>query len=378
MRVETRASVIPTRALEPGSASFHAQDREVPAATALAGFFEALAALDSGESEKPVTILHLGDQHIAANRITSQLRSRLQTRFGDAGRGFMAPGAFWVAGAEIERFGDWQIATGTEASDTGPFGLSGVRMRGRDGATVKITTLGEVFDWAEITFAAGPKKVKAYVAVDDSGDVVSTDTAEPTWQLIKINASGSTLTVRAESKAPVDLLSWRIVGEQAGVRYINIGLPKARMDTPIQWNKNFMTADLEHLSPDLIIIGYGTNAAFNDKLDTNDYEQAAERLIDKLRDAAPGASSLITGPPNLARAAPYARRDSAEACRPLTTEEPLNHATLLRAENRRSPRWHPPLKLEVVKHVLNGMASRKHAFFWSWSKLMGGPCIIHA
>ncbi|RIA55201.1 GDSL-type esterase/lipase family protein [Dichotomicrobium thermohalophilum] len=376
LRVETTATVIPTSAPEAVS-NLPAPAQPVSAGEALQHFFAALAALDRGERQDPVTILHLGDEHIAADRITAELRARFQARFGDAGRGLMAPGVFRIAGAQIKREGDWRVAS-SSAGDSGPFGLAGVRLTGRNGAVLQLAMPDKPFDWAEITFASGPNSGKAYVAVDDKGDVVSTRTATETWQRIRINAAGSTLTVRAEGTAPVHLLSWRVVRENAGVRYINLGVPGATVRTPQAWNDAFVKADLKHLAPDLIIMGYGTNGAFKDDLNTQAYANAANALIGELRAAVPQASFLVVGPPDLARLPAYASSGRTEACRPLTGEERANYGELMRAKSPRLARWHPPLKLRAARWALRLVASRKGAFFWDWSRAMGGPCSIHA
>jgi len=375
MRVQTTATVIPTSAPDPAS-TLAPSAPAAPAGEALRHFFEALSALDRGERTEPVTILHLGDQHIAADRITAELRTQLQARFGDAGRGLMAPGVFRIAGARIERAGDWHVAS-SAAGDNGPFGLTGVRLTGRENARLKLAMPENPFDWAEITFATGPGAGRAYVAVDDRGDVVSTRTAAPTWQRIKINASGSWLTVRADGEEPVRLLSLRLVRDAPGVRYINLGVPGATLLTTEAWTEDFVSADLEHISPDLIVVGYGTNAAFEDSLDENAYAEAADALLQRLRRAAPDASLIVMGPPDLARFPDYARRDNTNACRALTAEERENYTALVRERSRRLARWHPPVKLRAVRRALQFAARRNGGFFWDWSKAMGGPCSIH-
>ncbi len=375
LRVETTATVIPTSAPEP-SAGLPAPAPPVSADAALKNFFEALAALDRGDRQQPVTILHLGDQHIAADRITAELRAQFQGRFGDAGRGLMAPGVFRVAGARIERKGDWRVAS-SAAGDAGPFGLTGVRLSGRNGATLQIA-MPRPFDYAEITFATGPKTGEAYVAVDGKGDTVSTRTETETWQRIKINAGGRTLAVRAEGAEAVRLLSWRVVRKAAGVRYVNLGVPGARIETPTAWKAEFVGSDLEHLSPDLIVLGYGTNAAFDDSVEPQDYAQAAESLIARLRAAVPRASVLVLGPPDVARLPAHASRENTDACRSLTVEERANYDKLLQAESPRLARWHPPPKLRAVRRALRFAATRQGALFWDWSEEMGGACSIHA
>lgn len=55
-----------------------------------------LKGLEKGESKDIVRILHIGDSHIQAEMGTSQLRSRLQERYGNGGRGLIT--AFKLAG----------------------------------------------------------------------------------------------------------------------------------------------------------------------------------------------------------------------------------------------------------------------------------------
>ncbi len=375
VRVETTATVIPTSAAEPVS-TVSAPPQLIPADEALGNFFEALAALDRGDRQESVTILHLGDEHIAADRITAELRAQFHARFGNAGRGLMAPGVFRIAGARISREGDWRVASSAEG-DAGPFGLTGVRLTGRNGATLNMTMLESPFDWAELTFATGPDAGDAYVAVEDKGDVVSTRTANETWQRIKINAGGSALSVRAVGSEPVRLLSWRVMRENPGVRYVNLGVPNARVDTAAVWSDAFVKADLTHLSPDLIILGYGTNSSFDDALNTQQYAAATDNLIARVRAALPDVSLIIVGPPDVATLPPHARGRSTDACRPLSAEERANYDRLLIAESPRLARWYPPIGLVEVRRALRSAASRHAAFFWNWSEAMGGPCSIH-
>jgi len=373
--VETTATVVQT-SLSEASPETVAPVQPVPARLALSHFFDALAALDRGERDRPVTILHLGDQHIAADRLTSELRALFQARFGDAGRGFMAPGLFRVAGAEITRAGDWQVAS-SAAGSAGPFGLSGVRLSGHKGATMTVSMPRAPFDWAEITFASGPETGPVQVAVDGQGDTISTRTANPTWQRIKINADGTTLSVRAEGDKPVELLSLSLASTQPGLRYVNLGVPGATAETHERWTADYVAGDLAHIAPDLVIVGYGTNEALAETLDRDAYAQALRGLISRVREHAPKTSIVIIGPPDISTMPRYAAREGAEACRPLTEEERANYSALQRARDPRLGRWHPPLHLRSIRQTLQRVASKSEAFFWDWSGAMGGPCSIH-
>lgn len=55
-----------------------------------------LDSLEKGQSSKTVKILHIGDSHIQAEMGTSQIRERLQAKYGNGGRGLIT--AFKLAG----------------------------------------------------------------------------------------------------------------------------------------------------------------------------------------------------------------------------------------------------------------------------------------
>ena len=54
---------------------------------AMVPFFEQLRRSKSGESDGPLSILHFGDSHTAADEWTGSLRALLQGQFGDGGGG---------------------------------------------------------------------------------------------------------------------------------------------------------------------------------------------------------------------------------------------------------------------------------------------------
>jgi len=59
-------------------------------AAALAPFFQKLTLLEAGKTHR-ISIVHIGDSHIQADLWSGRLRSLLQERFGNAGRGLVFP-----------------------------------------------------------------------------------------------------------------------------------------------------------------------------------------------------------------------------------------------------------------------------------------------
>src|SRR5262249_32170974 len=103
----------------------------------LAPFFAALWSLEHGRSNEVITVLHYGDSPTTADLITGDIRSRMQRRFGDAGRGYTLIARPWAwyghRGVEISDDG-WKIRTGVGLAREGIYGLGGAAFEGSVGA----------------------------------------------------------------------------------------------------------------------------------------------------------------------------------------------------------------------------------------------------
>ncbi|MEO7652829.1 MAG: hypothetical protein ABIZ80_20395, partial [Bryobacteraceae bacterium] len=59
---------------------------------AMVPFFEMLHRMRAGQASGPLSILHYGDSHTAADEWTGSLRALLQAQFGDGGGGYSFAG----------------------------------------------------------------------------------------------------------------------------------------------------------------------------------------------------------------------------------------------------------------------------------------------
>jgi len=361
--------------------------RSPHAAIALSNFFAALRSLDEGSRSKPVTVVHLGDSHIASDRFTGDIRDLLQRRFGDAGRGMMMPGFpfgyYRARGVKFSKSSGW-TAQNSLHKGNGPYGLSGVKLTTRRrGARLSLTSQDGAFEWADVAFLTGPSQGNAEIAVDNTTKRVRTHSDKKGVLFERIPVKGTKLEVQAAGDGAITVLSWAVGAGRPGVRYVNFGIPSATADITRKWDNSLVAADLARLDPELIVLGYGTNEGFNDGLDHQAYEQRIRQLIDRLQLMAPKADFLVIGPPDGARF-PRALRGAAQSasligsgCRALAGDEKSGYSKLIRARDRRLARWHPPPKLEAVRQALKSAASMSGAHFWDWSSVMGGACGIH-
>jgi lysophospholipase L1-like esterase len=347
-------------------------------AKALANFYAQLTALASGKRTQPVTILHLGDDHIAYDRFAGTLREHLVNRFGSAGHGLMTPGLYPLRGMKADRGGKWNLASAA-AGAQGPFGISGASMTAAaPDAWLRFTSAQTTFDWAEVTFATGPGFGTAMAGLDGDLKLVPTNAARSGQTSMRVSSKTHEVMVRPKGDGPITVLSVATGTSGPGIAYSNLGLPGATGLTAEKWNLDFAANDLRKLNPDLILIEYGTREGFDDTLDVNQYETRLSTIVAQIKQRAPQASILIAGPPDAARLPGFAGSAGAQVCRALNPQEIQAYGSLMDRSDERLGRWHTPPKLIAVRAAQRRIAASAGAFYWDWSKYMGGPCSIHA
>jgi hypothetical protein len=351
----------------------------LPPARSLANFYAALAALAAGRHPRPIAVLHFGDDRIADDRFAGALRDLLAGRFGGAGRGLMMPGLFPLRGMKVDRSGQWTLDSAA-AGASGPFGITAVRMTSSSSnAWLRFTAPQATFDWAEVTFMTAPGAGTALISLDGGGTrTVPTHALAANETSIRIPARAHEVLIKPRGDGPVSILSVATGTNSPGIVYSNLGLPGATAWTPGKWTADFAANELRQLSPDLILLEYGTREGFDDGLDLKRYEVHLRLVIDQLKEWAPQASLLIIGPPDAARLPAFAGSAGAQVCRALNTQEIAGYDRMMDRTDERLARWHAPPRLEAVRSALRRAAAGSGAYFWDWAKYMGGPCSIHA
>jgi lysophospholipase L1-like esterase len=347
----------------------------------LATFYDALLKLEGGNAATPVTVLHLGDSHIASDRITGEVRRLLQARFGDAGRGLMMPGFpfpyYKAPGFTFEKSGKWTVAN--SLTDDGDYGVSGVSLTANSAdASLKLISDTGPFASAEVSLLAAPGNGHAVIAAGTLRQVVATGTEQRSVLRVALPGQASSVKIEASGDGPVTVLGWSVDSGRQGVRYVNLGIPGASALTTNRFDRALAASDIKAIAPQLVVLGYGTNEGFNDGLDLAAYEKDYVRLVTLIKDAAPEASLVILGPLDGARHPSFAKTASKAGlpCRPLSDSERANYDQLLSAKDQGMARWYTPPKLDEVRSVLAHIAGRYGAIYWDLSKVMGGPCSI--
>ena len=88
---------------------------------------------------------------------------------------------------------------------------------------------------------------------------------------------------------------------RAGVVVDSLGVNGAQIVSLLRENEEHFVEQLRHRAPDLIVLAYGTNEALDPDLVDREYERKMVDELARVERAAPSASCLLLGPPDLAR-----------------------------------------------------------------------------
>ncbi len=328
-------------------------------AGALEGFFEALAATEAGQRERPVHILQIGDSHTAGDRITGALRARLQGRFGNGGRGVLPPGipydGYGPLQVQVEAR-DWTMtqeplvaAGGYSRVGVGLAGVQAIRF-GVDPSLVLTPEPGSQPQVLGLCGRAGPGGgAIRYRTPDGEGEAgfVAPGPGPVCREIDLPTAAGRIDLSPVGTGVPLYDL-WLATGGP-GVIVSNLGVVGATLRDLAVRDEAVTATELAYWRPQLIVLAFGTNEGFDDALDRSAYEALLRGQVARMQRLAPAASLLLAG-------APDALRSGAEGgCS---------------ADGLRRP----PPSLAVVRDVQRRVAADMGVAFWDWHGRMGGDC----
>jgi lysophospholipase L1-like esterase len=278
----------------------------------LAHLFEAFSALEDGHTHDDVRILQYGDSHTAADVGTGAFRRLLQARFGDGGRGFASIGRPWkfygqdgVRGGMTREFEPQRITfkDGHVLGD-GCYGLLGVGIGAETGGARAWSEIAPRFSHVELDYWQQPRGGSFDVFVDGArAGRIATRAAQPGSGYFGFDLADvpHQVELRTVGDGEVRVFGMTLDREQAGVVVDALGINGAQIVTLLHANEDHFTEQLRHRAPQLVILAYGTNEALEPGLTDAEYERKVVEVLGRVERAAPAASCLLLGPPDLAR-----------------------------------------------------------------------------
>lgn len=316
-----------------------------------------LAALERGESKDVIHILQLGDSHTGGDYFTQAYRERLQQRFGNAGIGWITPGYVKnqrSAQVLMKMAGQWN----TRISRANPenFPLGGVASMPSSGAYMEIVPkqpLNGIYRVSIWSRKVSDQAAGGWKLAFPDGDI--RDLAPPVgndWQVSYVIGSGAELNslfLRSEGN-PAELGGIAIDAIAPGISVDALGIVGATQRVISRWQPEAVRDQLHWRRPQLLILSYGTNEAFDSKPDFDAYRLDLQTTIRQLRSAAPEAAILLIGAPNSAK---KTGPGESAGCR-----------------------YKLPMALRTVQTIQRETAVAEKLLYWDWAAAMGGDCAI--
>ena len=278
----------------------------------LDSFYASLARTETKQPGAITRITHYGDSPITNDGITAPVRRLLQTRFGDAGHGFILLDRPWAW------YGHQNISFapgGGWANDSmmnpmvkdGAFGLGGVEFRASGAG--KYTKLGPATDGdtgknftrMDVYFLRQPNGGQ-FEATVNGGAVqnISTagETAESGFFEIDAPQKGENSFEIKTTSGSVRMFGAVLENDGPGVVYDSLGVNGAFAGLlATVMNEQHWTTQLQHRNPNLVILNYGTNEsqyASDDQMAR--YERDLREVVRRVHAALPNAAVLVVSP----------------------------------------------------------------------------------
>ena len=282
---------------------------------------EAFDALGRGLRNRPVRVLWLGDSHTAADHLTGSVRSLLFERFAPGGPGFLRLGLAPTRHehANLQRIGMARTEPNPPSRRApqadGMFGLGGMRISVLERSELRLKVLpGAIAGRARHTLLYDlPEGSRFGLALGRERRTISAVnprlalSGSPVQRLQLEGEATDTLVIDVLAGAP-RFYGAIVEGSEPGVVLDAIGIDGARVGTALAWDGAAFEAELADRHPDLFVLAFGTNEAF-DGVRVERYEGELERLLERFRRGAPAADCLILGPPDaMTRAGAPVRR----------------------------------------------------------------------
>ena len=332
-------------------------------ANGLNAFKTALQQLQLGQTST-ISIVHMGDSHVQAGFFSAPIRSTLQARYGNAGRGLVFP--YQAAGTNgpndysFSSASVWKARRNCINKGNLPTGIAGHVIHSSQ-RSAKL-----YFKPRDRQAIGQAQRIVLYHAsrVDSNFTYQLSDSlGKPVAEFDSLASS----PMRSVFTMARPVYSWKILNDsilktgrsstlfgvsmenaQPGVRVHTIGVNGAEYQHYL--HSEFFQQELGELGAQLVIISLGTNEAYNTgSFDSLAFEASVDSFLTVVQTTLPNASILLTTPPGIG-----------QAIRVRTKKKRRAYAYV---ENK---------NVAVVCDILKRQAIRHSAAIWDFYQAMGG------
>ncbi|MBI6550270.1 SGNH/GDSL hydrolase family protein [Xenorhabdus lircayensis] len=292
--------------------------------------------------------VQLGDSHTAADFFTGKLRSLLQNRYGDAGPGFIPPMSIPAQRNAIVRFTEdktgWWLSS-SRKDNRADYPLGGfIAIPESANSTIQIDSpsargkywLSALYQSHEAT------EIKAQSASMGLSHLPATNSE---WHLSPEQNVSFPIKLYPQN-TQLKIGGWLIKRQSPGIMLSALGINGATINMLDKWQPQWIDT-LAQMKPDVVILAYGTNEAFNDSLDLVTYQKELTSKVQDIRKTIPQAVILLIGP-----------------------NDSLKNKTAANCSEQQ------PALLNNVIQIQQAVAKKQRTLFWDWREYMGGACSV--
>lgn len=306
---------------------------------------EPVNQLTKALQNKQINIVQLGDSHTAADYMTEVARVRLQQELGNGGAGWAMPTQF--PGMRLARFSysnqGWR-AISSRTEENQDYSLGGLIAVPSVGAKLTIKTRDPEAEQTVIVSIRQGADDDPLNIVDANGRhiVLSAKRKDNQWHFSRFNAQFP-ITISAGMNFHTAIGGiWTRNSNHQGAVFSALGINGYQLNQWNRWNTQAWQNELNVIAPDLVILAYGTNEAYNN-MDIESVRQTLVTVINQIRSASPKTSIMILG-------APESLKNTAGPCG-----------------------TRPP-KLTELQNMQREVAATENTLYWDWQAAMGGEC----
>ena len=240
---------------------------------AMAPFYAKLLQQRTRGGQK-INIVHIGDSHILGNFLTKEVRKRMQSAFGDAGRGVIFPYKLinsngpqdYLVSTTARWTGANCVRDLDEVTDYGISGFSAVSTNANGAITFRLrdTTAETTSMFTKVTvFFRNNQKSPEIGVVDETSHqtavMIMEDDYSKSFYFDRPVAECTIKALKNDGKKTLWLDGISIDNERAGVIYHSIGVNGAKFSDFAR--SKYFARQLREITPDLVILSFGTNEA---------------------------------------------------------------------------------------------------------------------
>jgi lysophospholipase L1-like esterase len=279
--------------------------------------------------KKRFKIIHIGDSHIQNDVLSDAIRQQFQTHFGNAGSGFLFPyglaKSYGPRGISAQTLGAWiDYKTMTPSLDRGlgitGYGLSSYTPNARihlnfsdkfkqipyhrlkiwhsvDSTSFDLTAQATWETNAHLNYQSLPlmyKEIKDSTPARSWGQSTFDLSAFGMNATTRLSALDFEFPKTAHTQTHTDFYGFQLeTANTSGVEYQSYGVVGSQFTHFIQ-HAGYSIEQLKYLQPNIIIFSFGTNEAYNGKLNDAGYYVAVDTFLRQLQRALPNTAIVLS------------------------------------------------------------------------------------